>query len=114
MASCPVEFVEICGTYLLKILANEPSIRYSVHFYDGTAELEARLIEVTGLDDEEYAPWVVTDVAAWQLEQMGYVELKELPEEMIDGTNDYQITLTEAGRELIVSGNTPEYRTAYN
>ena len=96
------------GGYVLSKLRENPSIRYSQHFYDG-GELEQQTAREMGLDD--YDAEIVAclvDFAVGQLEDQGLVTTKELEELMADGEKDYLIELTEKGRILLSDGEQPQ------
>lgn len=101
--------IEKAGNYLLSVLVAKNSAPYST-FYDGTDETHERLCELTGLDDW-YGPEGVVDEAAYQLEALGIVTIRELDSELADGELDYLIELTEAGRQKLEHGDKPVYRS---
>jgi hypothetical protein len=88
------------GEHLLALLKDSPTIRYSVHFYDGSEETETRIRDALDIDEL---------VAAWQLEKMGYVTTTILDSEMSDGEKDYEISITESGRQVIRSETVLQY-----
>jgi hypothetical protein len=96
------------GEHLLALLKDSPTIRYSVHFYDGSEETETRIRDALDIDELE-SPEGLIDVAAWQLEKMGYVTTTILDSEMSDGEKDYEISITESGRQVIRSETVLQY-----
>lgn len=89
--------------YLLKILKDEPVIRYS-RFYDGAAETRLPLITGMGLteaDADHYGVEGVMDEAVWELEQQGVVTQRILEEKLADDEPDYEIALTSKGRAAL-------------
>lgn len=86
--------------HILACLRETPTIRYS-RFYDGTEETENALRKIVGLDDDSDEAEIFMDDAADQLKQAGFVELKDLEIELVDGNPDYEIILTEVGRQML-------------
>lgn len=97
------------GRYLLSLLRESPSIRYSEYFFDGTKELAEKLPQLMGVEDHlaRQAP-ILVDLAVWQLAEQSFVQKTELEELMSDGEKDYRIELTEAGHALLATADTPE------
>lgn len=97
--------VEKPGRYVLSLLRENRSIRYSEHFYDGSDELEEEAARKMGLepDDAEFVACLV-DYAVDQLVGQGFVTTTELDELMADGEKDYLIELTDKGRTLLSDG----------
>lgn len=99
--------VKTAVNYLLSILANEPTVNYS-RFYDGTAKTAKTISRGMGFEwheyfDDGYAA-IMLDIAAGWLAEHDYVECRELPNELVDGDKDYEITLTNDGAVLIPAG----------
>lgn len=94
--------IEKPGEYVLSLLRESPSIIYSKHFFDGTEELQKRIVREMELD-EDLADQVacLVDIAVWQLADQGLVTTTKLEEFMTDGEHDYRIELTEKGRALL-------------
>jgi hypothetical protein len=101
--------IERAGLHLLDLLQVEGEVR-SERFYDGTQETEDRLGQLFGIKRGEESAGLVMDWAVEQLEVAGLVEMVELPEELSDGTNDYRISLTDAGRAFLASGKKFQFR----
>ena len=95
--------IEAAGRHLLRRLASEKRIRYSV-FY-GTDEASDSLLRgmSIGGDERESAP-VFMDLAIEQLEQQKLVTTRILDELLIDGQPDYEVSLSERGNTLIADG----------
>jgi hypothetical protein len=91
------------GDYLLSILKLEPLIAYS-RFYDGTDETEQALIAGMACVDEPECPAVLMDLAIGLFTDMGIVTVSNLAEKLADGEQDYEIRLTDTGKQFISQG----------
>ena len=89
--------------YLLKILKDEPLIRYS-RFYDGTDQTRVPLITGIGITEED-ADYCgvegVMDEVVWELQQQGIVVTRILEEKLADSEPDYEIALTSKGKAAL-------------
>ena len=103
--------LKAAGDYVLKLLKEKNSVRYSEHFYDGSEELPRKLRIAFGFepDDEWNSVEILVDEAVGELAVKGIVETTILPEKMMDGENDYQIALTEKGKAFLASGQEFKY-----
>ena len=96
--------VERAGRYLMDLLKTEPLIRYS-RFYDGTVETAKALNRTLGLDENDWPPeeglmnWAIDE-----LEEVGLVKTEDLPNILADGYSDYEVSLTDAGRDFLGQG----------
>ena len=90
--------------HILALLKEHGTIRYNENFYrDGDEALFSELCAKFGVKGRDGGPPVMVDDAVWDLTQTGLVEKRELPELMGDGENDYEITLTQKGREFLAA-----------
>src|SRR5262249_46760285 len=114
------ERIRATGLYLLEILKSEKVVRYS-RFYNHTPGTEDRLVagsipfvvdseacDAEGLHEEGH---VMLEYAAWQLEDLGVVRIKELDEDLVDGDPDFQIELTDKGAQVLADGLTFRFRS---
>jgi hypothetical protein len=115
-----IEGIRATGHYLLEVLKSEKVVRYS-RFYNDTPGTEERLVagampfvvDSEACDAEELRDeghWLL-ELAAWQLEDLGIVRIKELDEDLVDGYPDFQIELTEKGAQVVVDGRTFRFRS---
>ena len=100
MGYIPANVIKTGAQHLLSVLRQELAVKYS-RFYDGTVATNDAL--AAALELEEYKNWYcvayVIDLAAYELEKQWMVRIAELPERLVDGTNNYEIALTEKGRQ---------------
>ena len=118
------EGIRATGLYLLEVLKAQKVVRYS-RFYNDTPGTDNNL--VTGamrfVEDEDYCNaedlreegHVMLEFAAWQLEDLGIVQIEELDANLMDGYRDFQIGLTEKGAQVLADGlafgfRSPDYR----
>ena len=92
--------IEKAAKYLVDVMDAEESIDYT-RFYDGSDETDRKLQEATGLGDNAI---VHMDTAVYILEENGVFEITPLESLLADGENNFLITWTGGGRELIQSG----------
>src|SRR5262245_31575137 len=90
--------IEKAGRYLLSVLRVEGTVHYS-RFFNGTDDTEQAIVDGMGFDEDECpdCPVFLIDLAAYQLENEGFVKLAMLDDELCDGEQDYQIELTTKG-----------------
>lgn len=108
MGTFPADYIEQAGKFLLDRLLAAGKLPYST-FFDGTDETHEQLVKSIGLEDDYYAPEHLLDLAAYELEEQEIVEREPLTERLVDGEEDYLITLTPEGRKKINAGYQPEY-----
>lgn len=97
--------VACAGNYLLSLLASEDRINYS-RFYNDSDETQSRLLEGMGYsdpDDEDApeCPAVYMDIAVGQLVSSGIVTTRETGDLLPDEEPNYEIVLTDFGREFL-------------
>ena len=124
--------IKAAGDYLLSVLEAELEVAYS-RFYNAEPGTDVALVdgmwpflmsqpvEHRGeLDDGDKErlreeAHVLLEWAAWQLEDLGIVEITTLKgSELIDGEPDFRIELTERGLRFIEEGKTFGYREPEN
>jgi len=88
--------------YLLKLVLTKANVAYSVFYNDETSERS--IAEEMGVDEHLYSPLVLLDLAAGQLEELGWVTRVEVDAVLPDGERDYQIALTSTGRLALAKG----------
>lgn len=96
--------VSSAGKYLVSHLETKPIIDTDI-FFDGSEELDERLIEEMrqfGLEaDDLDAPGLCIDVAASQLERSGFVEIKDVGLLTdCDCSPRYEISLSPLGKRM--------------
>lgn len=99
----PNELLNQAGAYLLSVLKQETPIRYS-RFYDGTDATRHKLIAGVGIDERDadwYSVEAIIDDAVVLFEHIGVVERRLLEERLADGEPDYEIALTDKGRQFV-------------
>ena len=98
-------YIEYAGNYVLQKLTMENPIRFS-RFMDGTKECWDRISTIEkdhDFQDGYFLPAI--DCAVSQMERQGFIRTKRnLPEELCDGNQDYEIFLTH--KKL---GQTPSF-----
>lgn len=101
MALTPAHIVEKGAMHVLSILKDTSPVRYSV-FYDGEEKTSDALAVALGLEEAKdwYCVEHIIDLAVYELEVQGIVGVRELPDLLVDDTNDFEITLTDKGRQL--------------
>ncbi len=97
------ETITKAGNYLLKLLKEKGTIRYSEEIYDGTNETHEKLkqgIKLVG--NWDLAPLLI-DNATLELELMDIVTKTILDDEekLADGDLDFTISLTKEGVEAL-------------
>ena len=102
------------GAYLLGILNEEGPVPYSRFYNQDTdyAALAAAIAVHGDADDEidEDHVHILIEFAAGQLEAADIVSFTQLEPRLIDGEQDYQITLTDKGRAFLAGGKPFRYR----
>jgi len=96
--------VSSAGKYLVSHLETKPIIDTDA-FFDGSEELDERLIEEMkqfGLEDyRESNPGLYIDVAAIQLEKAGFIEMKDVGLlTACDCSPRYEISLSPSGKRM--------------
>jgi len=99
MATISQELIQSGGTYILKLLAGKPVIRYTDEFYDyRTDHTKQRLVEdaLQAATGDDATIWSI-DFAAKQLAAMGFVRIVELADIIPDDSenHDYEIHLVK-------------------
>jgi hypothetical protein len=96
--------IEKAGLYLLDILDKKHQVSYD-YFYDGTNEKHYHLVEAIGINDNETdetsAVEILLDIAVIELNEFGIVSITQLESKLADGELNYQIKLTDKGRNII-------------
>ena len=107
MGYTPAHMIQIAASHLLSVLSKKPSVKFS-HFYDGKTETSDLLAVALGLEEAKdwYCVEHIVDLAAHELSEQGVVEVIELTDILAEGTNDYEIFVTEKGREPHFSART--------
>lgn len=115
-----IEGIRATGRYLLELLKSVKVVRYS-RFYNNTPGTEDRLVagampfvvdsEACDADDLREEGHVLLEFAAWQLEDLGIVQIEELDEILMDGYPDFQIELTEKGAQVLADGLAYRFRS---
>lgn len=98
-----IDQIQMAGTFLeLELLKNSP-VDYS-KFYTSeptpTAIACASMFIEEDVDDE-WLIYTALDAAVSCLQDQGVVSVEELDNKLMDGENDYPISLTKPGREVI-------------
>lgn len=96
--------IEKAGLYLLGILDKKHQVNYDF-FYDGTDEKHYHLCEAIGINDNETDDTdiveILLDIAAAELNKFGIVSITQLEGKLFDEEPNYQIKLTDQGRNII-------------
>ena len=96
--------VSSAGKYLVSQLETKAVIDTDA-FYDGSMALNERLVEEMkqfGLEDDDASvPGLYIDVAACQLDEAGFVEMKDIGLlTACDSTRRFEISLTPLGKRM--------------
>lgn len=102
------DYMTPASKHLLNLLKEKGTIHYGGTYYDISDERLEKIRKEMGFteddpEDTSYPP-ILIDFVVGQLERKGLVITEQLDEEMSDGEPDYTITLTEAGRGFVESG----------
>ena len=110
MADSHAQHIEQAGVFLLALLRERGSVKFS-DIYEGRTEERFRAVMAFDADDFP-SDFHLVDLAAAQLSKQGIIEMKMLPTHTTDDVNDYMITLTNSGRAKLDGGYVPMYRYA--
>jgi hypothetical protein len=104
-----IEGIRATGLHLLDVLRQEKSVRYS-RFYNDDPLTDVNLARavVPLMDDPEEGDeedireqgHVMLEYAAWQLEDLGIVQITRVDSTLIDGEQDFKIALSDKGEQL--------------
>ena len=115
MACIPQDDIAAAGTYLTKVLLEKGTVDYSYFYNEEPGTEEMVMLGVYGdlnhPNAEEAHGFI--DWATHQLVDQGIVFSRELDSKLKDGEPDYRITLTDAGRYFLETGQRPRYWTMY-
>ena len=98
--------------YAVELMSgSDDPIRYSAAIYDGEEELSVKLQELIGLREGEAE--CVFDVALGILEDKGYVRIEKNGGTLFDGEKDFDVSLTEKGKQMVRSGELSVFQDVY-
>ena len=109
--SIPSSVLKQAGDYLLSVLEKESPIRYS-RFYDGTRRYPTALLAGMGMSEDDgnwYSAEALIDDAVVLFRHIGVIEIVEVDAKAANGFPDYDIALTEKGRDFVSAGAQYEF-----
>jgi hypothetical protein len=102
MGYFPAQEIQSAAEFLIHFIKESPDERVQMSLlYDGTDKTHSNLLEWLDFADDHYSPEVAIDLAAFQLEEAGLIEITELTNRLPDDEPDYLMELTDEGTDFL-------------